>query len=270
MNIWESVVLGIVQGLTEFLPVSSSGHLVIVENVLGLRFNDLTFEVVVHFGTLLSVLFVFWRDILHIVLGFFRGIFSRNVFRSFSYDSDFRLALFIIAGSVPAGLVGVFLNEPIEEIFHNINLVGVTLVITGLILFLTRLVYVGEKRVNFFRAVLIGIAQAIAILPGISRSGITISTGLFSGLSREEAVRFSFLLSLPAIFGANVIELSNVGVLDRGDGGNNIFVFLVGFLVAFVTGYIAIKVLIRMVKSGRFSWFSYYCLALGLLVLLFL
>ena len=267
MNIWDSVILGAVQGLTEFLPISSSGHLVIVEHVLGLKFNDLTFEVVVHFGTFLSILFVFGGDVLHVILGFFRGIFSRNIIRNFSYDSDFRLSVFIIAGSVPAGLVGIFLKEPIEQIFHSINLVGIMLMVTGLILFLTRLVYVREKRISFFRAILIGIAQAFAILPGISRSGITISTGLFSGLSREEAVRFSFLLSLPAIFGANIVELSD---MESSSIQGNFLSFFVGFLVAFVTGYIAIKLLIMMIKSGRFSWFSYYCLILGMLVLLFL
>ncbi|MBO8130212.1 MAG: undecaprenyl-diphosphate phosphatase [Candidatus Marinimicrobia bacterium] len=267
MSIWDSIILGVVQGFTEFLPVSSSGHLVVMEHFLGLKFQSLTFEVIVHFGTFLAVVIAFRKEIISLIIGFFRGLFSKNVISNIKLDSDFRVAVYIIIGTIPAVIVGLFLKDQILAIFHNLNLVGITLIITGVILFITRIIYIGNKRVSLLSSVIVGISQAFAVLPGISRSGVTISTGLFMGLSRTEAVKFSFLLSLPAILGANVLELMQVG---NEESSIPFLFYLVGFVSAFISGFIAIKVLIKMVQTGRFSLFSIYCISLGILILIFL
>jgi undecaprenyl-diphosphatase len=268
MNYFESFILGIVQGLTEFLPISSSGHLVIVQHLFGITADNIAFEIVVHAGTLLSVVAVYYADLWQMIVSFCSGIFRLRKAQPFRNDSYFRLSVFVIVATMPAVIFGLTLDDFFEQIFHNVFLVGITLTITGLILLSTRRVKTEGRQLTLGKSVLIGCAQAVAILPGISRSGSTISGGLWCGLERVDATRFSFLLAVPAIMGALILHLKDVAgaALTSGDAG----FLLIGFLTSFVVGYIAIRFLLKVVQSGKFSWFGYYCLLLGVLVIIFL
>lgn len=268
MEYLESIVLGIVQGITEFLPISSSGHLVIFEHIFGLQSNDIAFEVFVHFGTLLSVVAIYYYDIWMIVKNFFIGITHKNIADTYRNNYYFRLGIFLIIATIPSIIVGITIKSIIESIFHNITMVGVNLLITGFILFLTRFIKSGEKSESLVKALLIGCAQMFAILPGISRSGMTISVGIFSGLPKSEAARFSFLLSVPAIFGATLLELTNI--LKQNAIGVNLLTLLIGLVVSFIVGFFAIRLLINLIQKGKFSWFSPYCFFAGLIVLIFI
>lgn len=268
MNYFESFILGIVQGLTEFLPISSSGHLVIVQHLFGIVTDNIAFEVAVHAGTLLSVVAVYYADLWQMIVSFFSGIFRLHRVQPFRNDAYFRLSVYVIVATIPAVIIGLTLNDFFERIFHSVVLVGFTLTITGLILLSTRRVKTAGRELTFGKSLLIGCAQAVAILPGISRSGSTISGGIWCGLDRVKATRFSFLLSIPAILGAVVLHLKELSELVMV--GSAAGILLVGFLTSFIVGYVAIKFLLKVVQSGKFSWFGYYCLLLGILVILFL
>jgi len=268
MNYFESFILGIVQGLTEFLPISSSGHLVIVKHLFGLATDNIAFEVMVHAGTLLSVLAVYYNDVWRMIVSFCRGIFRLRKAQPFQNDSYFRLSIFVIVATIPAVIFGLTLDDFFEQIFHSVFLVGITLTITGLILLSTRWVKTEGRRLTFGKSLLIGCAQAVAILPGISRSGSTISGGLWCGLDRMEATRFSFLLSVPAILGALVLHLKDL--IGMALNPNMIGILILGFLTSFIVGYIAIRFLLRVVQSDKFSWFGIYCIIVGLTVVFFL
>lgn len=271
MSILQAALLGLVQGLTEFLPISSSGHLVLAEHLLNIQqTNDITFEVFVHFGTLMSIVLVFWKDILAIVqsvLQAFRPVNFRAEF--YRTNEHVRLGLGIMLGSIPAAVIGLKYENQITAAFGDPKLVAVMLVLTGLILFLTRLAHPVEgKSVGLAASFLIGISQAVAITPGISRSGTTISTALYLGISPVHAARFSFLLSLPAVFGATIVKLRHV--VELGTPASGLLPMIVGMGVAFLSGYVAIKYLLRIIERGKFSWFSVYCLVVGILAILFL
>lgn len=267
MQVWEVIVLGIVQGLTEFLPISSSGHLVIMQNLFAIKTDNLVLEVVVHCGTLLSVLVVFGNDILRLIVAFGKGMVAHPR-RAYHSDAYFRLTLYLLLGTIPAVIVGLLWKDQIEAIFHSVKLVGITLIITGLFLALTQYIRLSNRALNWWQSLTIGIAQAIAILPGISRSGATISAGLLLGLDRQEATRFSFLLSVPAILGALVLNLPDLMTQTAVD--MSWISIILGFISAFGVGYLAIRFLLRVVASGRFAYFAPYCLAVGFLILLFL
>lgn len=268
MNFLESVILGIVQGLTEFLPISSSGHLVIFQKLFGIATDNIVFEVFVHFGTLLSIVAIYYPDLWRMIKSFFSGICHKGIGEKFKNDPFFQLAVFVIIGTIPAVLAGLFLKDFIVSIFHNILLVGISLIVTSLILLLTRFVKIEERSLHFGKAVIIGIAQMFAILPGISRSGFTISSGLFMGISRSEAARFSFLLAVPAILGAMVLELGSL--FSQNISGTQWEMLLIGLISSFVFGYAAIRFLLRVLQSGKFSWFAPYCFLAGLIVLIFI
>lgn len=271
MSLLDAVLLGIIQGLTEFLPISSSGHLVLGQELLNIAHqSDIAFEVFVHFGTLLSVVFMFWKDIKLIVISFFGGIIKPSAIKHlYKNDDYFRLAIFIIIGCIPAGLVGVFFEKEIGLLFNDPKFVSVMLLITGLILFLTKFSNPKEgSSVSFASAIVIGIAQAIAILPGISRSGITISSAIYLGVSRENAAKFSFLLALPVIFGATILKANEV--LQSPISNQELLVYFVGTVVAAISGYASIRVVLGLLKKKRFSWFSYYCFIVGILGILFI
>jgi len=253
------VILGIVQGLTEFLPVSSSGHLVLGEHILQLDPPGVLLETVLHLGTLFSVLFVFRRDVLNLVRSVFKGGEDRN--------EAFRLLL----ATLPIVLVGFFLQSRIEGVFSSILLVAVCLCVNGGILFLADWANRRADRVSVppGTALLIGLAQAASLLPGISRSGVTISTALFLGTRGKEAARFSFLLAIPAIFGAGLFQFYKAHRVVtpwqaewRG--------LLVGGLVAAIVGAFAIKGLLAVIARGRLKTFAGYCLALGVAVLIYI
>jgi len=268
MTILQALVLGIVQGLTEFLPVSSSGHLVLAQSLLDVQSaNDLTFDVFVHFGTLISVVFYFWKDIVEILKSIMRSFATRNFRESYANVEHFRLGIAIIVGTIPAGIVGLLFRDQITDTFTEPKLVGVNLVLTGLILFLTRLSRGSQnKQVGILSGIVIGIAQAVSILPGISRSGSTISTGLYLRLSHVRAAQFSFLLSIPAIAGASLLETRTLlqGGVDMGMG-----VIAVGTVVAALSGYLSIKAMLKILEKRKISWFAFYCLLVGVLGIIF-
>jgi undecaprenyl-diphosphatase len=272
----ESAALGILQGLTEFLPISSSGHLVLGENLLRVKFDDIAFEVFLHFGTCLSVVIVFRRTI----WGMIKAVASkgRALCRGGSrvswlpYDQgrlneDWRLFWLILAGSVPAGILGILFKESLEKSFSSPLFASIMLLITGSVLLLTKLFKEAEGKIKFPDAFLIGVAQAIAMLPGISRSGLTISTGIFRGIKREKTAEFSFLLSLPAILGASALKLNDV--LNNSNPSSDLRVYLIGMIFAFVFGWLAIRFLLKVIRKGKFEFFGYYCFLVGSLSLIF-
>lgn len=271
MSFLDALLLGILQGLTEFLPISSSGHLVLAKELLNV--NDTTniqFEVFVHFGTFVSVVIIFWKDIKLIFNALFEAIknpFKINVL--YKGNENFRMIVFIFIGTIPAGLVGVVYDKQIGVLFNDAKFASVMLLITGSILYLTRFANPSEdKKVGLLSSIFIGISQALAILPGISRSGMTISTGIFLGVSRENAAKFSFLLSLPVILGATILK--SVEVISSDASSIQYMIYLIGTISAGVSGYIAIKIVLNVLKKKKFSWFSVYCFIVGILGILFI
>lgn len=255
MTVLQAIILGIVQGLTEFLPVSSSGHLVIFQHIFNIQEAPLTFDVLVHMGTLVAVFIAFWEDILMILK------------RPFS-----KLTYLIVVGCIPAALLGYFLQPVFEQAFESLLVVGVGLFFTGFILKISENLSrksIGlkeEYETSYWNALFVGLLQGLAIIPGISRSGSTIAGGLLAGMDRNFAARFSFLLSIPVILGAGIIKIKDLFVI--GVASENIISYIVGPLAAAVFGYMAIKLVLRMVKQGRLAVFSYYCWTVGSLTLL--
>ncbi len=270
MTIVQAVLLGILQGITEFLPVSSSGHLVLAQELLNISHEgDISFEVFVHFGTLFSVLVTFRREILEI-LSAFVALFKRPRDFPVLYRSNehLRLGIFIVIGCFPAGIIGLMYEHQVENLFADPKLVAVMLMITGFVIFLTR--FVDPKKdaqVGLISSIIIGCAQAVAIIPGISRSGSTISAGLFSGVSRENSANFSFLMSIPVILGATLLKMREL--FSSPPPASKLLTLLAGTCVAAISGYFAIQVLLDILRKRKFSWFSYYCFAVGILGILF-
>ncbi|MEE9406394.1 MAG: undecaprenyl-diphosphate phosphatase [Candidatus Aenigmarchaeota archaeon] len=249
----EAFILAIVQGITEWLPVSSSGHLVILQQVFGMS-ADISFDLMLHFATLIVVLLVFWRDIVDVL----------KAFITVDIDSpDWRFAFFIIAGMIPTGLIGYYFEAFFTSAFSSLTLVGSALLITGLLLFLTKYPPKARK-LDFKRAILIGIFQGIAITPGISRSGATISAAISTGVDRKKAVRFSFLLFIPAMVGAMLFKLSDIAAIGLSDTGP----VMLGMITAIIVGFFSLKLLIRLIISKKFHWFALYCWILGIALLL--
>jgi undecaprenyl-diphosphatase len=268
MAVLKAVVLGIIQGLTEFLPVSSSGHLVLFERLLGFDLPGVTFEIFVHLGTLLAVLMVYSRDVLDLVGGFFshggRVLAGRMSPRDFWGNAQARVASLILVGSIPAGLVGVLLDDYIEQLFGSLTYVGLFWLVTSLLLWvLGRLPEGGSPRATLGvgGALLIGVFQSAAIAPGISRSGATIVGGVLAGLNREEAANFSFLLSLPAIAGAAALDV--VGLELTASVSLPWNALAAGSVAAALSGYLAITWLLALLRRGKLSHFAYYTLFLG-------
>jgi len=246
--------------MAEFLPISSSGHLVFFQSLLGLKEPQLFFDVMLHLGTLLAVVVFFWKDIAKMVHG------SMSALRGEEKDrQQGKLLFLILLATVPTGLMGIIFRDWFESFFSEPKVVGVMLLVTGCVLWVTRYVRGQNKEVDGMRwkdALLIGIAQGVAIMPGISRSGATISTGFYCGLERSLAGRFSFLLSIPAILGATVLEFSKI------ETTGTIWVTLVGTAVAFCVGLLSLKLLMGIIRAGRLFNFSYYCWGVGLLMIL--
>ncbi len=270
MNLTEAVLLGVVQGLTEFLPVSSSGHLVLFQNLLGLTQPLLAFDISVHVGTLFAVVIYFFKDIVAILKALVKWLRVLPDIKAASEllakDREIRIALLIVAGSIPTAILGLVFKEIAETLFSSVTIVGVTLMITGVVLWGTRRLGAGGHGVRRFtikNSVAIGIVQGLAIIPGISRSGATIAAGLYLGLDRETAARFSFLLSIPAVAGA--------GLLGAGDlvGHSNLplTITAAGTLASCLVGYASLRFLVWMVGRGRLHYFAPYCMVLGLAAL---
>ncbi len=253
MGILEAIILGIVQGLTEFLPVSSSGHIEIAKALLGTSTQEqnLLMTIVLHAATALSTIFIFRKDIQIII----RGLFQ------FRWNKEFQFSLKIILSMVPATIVGLLFENEIELLFSGqILLVGCMLLVTGLLLFLANKAKNTNQNVNFFHALIIGVSQAIAILPGISRSGATISTSVLLGIDREKAARFSFLMVVPLILGKMGKDIISGDILIESA---TLIPLLTGFTAAFITGLFACTWMIQLVKKSKLKYFSFYCLLVG-------
>ena len=255
MSSLEAIILGLVQGLTEFLPVSSSGHLAIGKALFGIETADLSFEVAVHAATVLATIVVFWKDIWKLLCGLFK----------WKLNSETRYILLILLSMIPVFIVGMFFKDSVEELFGNgLLVVGCALLVTALLLFLSETLTSrrgGEGgKVTWKSALWMGLAQAVAVIPGLSRSGSTIAAGLLSGVSKQEVTRFSFLMVLIPILGEAFLDVvggdfaaSTVGTLP----------LILGFLAAFVSGLFACKFMIAMVRKARLKWFALYCVLVG-------
>ena len=258
MNWLEALILGIVQGLTEFLPVSSSGHLELGKALLNVEAaDDITFTVVVHGATVLSTIVVFFREVWNILKGSFQ----------FRWNDETRYVVKILISMIPVLFVGVFLDDYVESFFTGrIVFVGLMLLLTALFLALAHFLgsRIKEGSIGYGSAFLMGIAQAFATLPGISRSGATIATGLLLGKNKKEVAQFSFLMVLVPIIGANLLKLNEI---DTGAvaGSTGTIPLLTGFLAAFITGWLACSWMVNIVKKGKLIWFAVYCLVIGLL-----
>lgn len=271
MNLLQSLFLGFIQGVAEFLPISSSGHLAIFQNLFhmnGLGEVDLFFDVLLHFGTLFSVFLVYWKDIKGIVLEFFSMLHLRRSSSEQGQDVDSRRMIwFIIVGTLPL-LVALVFKDAVESLYNNMFFIAFALVLTGTILFLSDRFGKGKKQIKnatIIDALLVGVGQMFAVVPGLSRSGTTISAGLARGFERSFAVKFSFLLSIPAILGANL--LSVLDVISVGVDLKMLPCYLAGMVTAAVCGYFSIRLLNKITSSNRFGAFSYYCWGAGIITL---
>ncbi|MDF1559728.1 MAG: undecaprenyl-diphosphate phosphatase [Bacteroidales bacterium] len=257
MNWYEALIFGLVQGLTEFLPVSSDGHLEIVKYVFGGIEESFLFSVVVHGATVLSIIAVFWKEIIKLLKGVFR----------FTMNEEMVYALKILVSMIPVAIVGFTLRDEVETLFiADMDITGSFLLVTALFLALGHFVRKREKPITYGGAFVMGIAQALAVLPGWSRSGSTIATGLMLGNSKNELARFSFLMVIVPIIGANFVQ-----VITTESAAVDVVLFplIISFIAAFVSGYIACRWMINIVRKGKLGWFALYCLAVGLSLIIF-
>lgn len=262
MNCLEAFVLGILQGLTEYLPVSSSGHLAIGAHLFGIDGADnLTFTILVHVATVLSTLVILWKEIDWILKGLFK----------FKMNDETKYTINIVVSMIPVGIVGVFFKDEVEEIFGSgLLVVGIMLLVTALLLTFS---YYAKPRqrenISPWHAFLIGVAQAVAVLPGLSRSGSTIATGLLLGNKKEKMAQFSFLMVIPPILGEALLDVMKGLKGEEAFGGIDTLPLVVGFLAAFVSGCVACKWMINMVKKGKLVYFAIYCAIAGVLTIIF-
>lgn len=283
MSLLQAILLGLVQGLTEFLPVSSSGHLAIFQYIFGINTDTgMLFEVMLHLGTLIAVCAVFFKDIKHLVV---EGIailkdFIENVKIRFGRSNGKKrrivtnayrkFVLLILITTIPTGILGIVLNSFMDKATSSLWIPGMCLVINAIILLVVESLPGGKKKVkkaSYKDASLIGVAQGLAVLPGISRSGSTISACLALGFDRSFAVKYSFIASLPAIIGANLLELRHLG--EAISGGVNFLYYIIGMVVAGISGYVCIRIMMYVVSEKKFSYFAYYCAIVGVISLIF-
>lgn len=269
MSWLQAVVLGIVQGLTEFLPVSSSGHLTILSHFFGLEGeSNLTMIVILHVATVLSTLVVLWKEIVWI----FKDLFARQSWKSYSgLNEGTRYAINILISMIPVGIVGVFFKDAVEEIFGSgLLIVGIMLLVTATLLAFSYFAKPRQKEeISPLNAFIIGLGQAVAVLPGLSRSGTTIATGLLLGNKKEKMAQFSFLMVIPPVLGEallDIIDIAGQGFSIAMSGLSPV-ALVAGFIAAFVTGCAACKWMINIVKRGKLIWFAVYCLIVGVLAI---
>ncbi|MCI2082731.1 MAG: undecaprenyl-diphosphate phosphatase [Bacteroidales bacterium] len=259
MNWFEAVILGIVQGLTEFLPVSSSGHLAIGQALFGVKEGNLSFDIIVHAATVLSTIVVFWKPICKLVSGLFK----------FKYNDETKYVCMILVSLIPVLIVGLFFKDKVEALFGSgLIVVGVALFVTAALLFLSE--RISDKKegheMDYKSAAWMGVAQAIAVIPGLSRSGATISAGLACGVKKEKVTQFSFLMVLIPVLGEMFLELLHGGFTAQAAQIGSLPLAL-GFLSAFVSGLFACKVMITVVRKAKLDWFAAYCVLAGIAAL---
>ncbi|MBX4205686.1 undecaprenyl-diphosphate phosphatase [Candidatus Microgenomates bacterium] len=248
VNIISSIILGIIQGITEFLPVSSSGHLVIAQTLIpGFRQPGVLFDVVLHLGTTLAVIIFYYKRIIEIL------------------KSNWNYIWLLVIGTIPAGLAGVLFSKQLEAMFSDVKAIAIQFLITGVICILIDRYNGIKDKITTKNSFLIGVAQAIAIIPAISRSGLTIFTGSVLGIDKKKVAEFSFLMSIPAILGANALEFVKHGVNMEGEIAN----YIVGFIAAFIFGYLSIKVVLSTLHEKQFKYFGVYCLILAIVTFIF-
>jgi undecaprenyl-diphosphatase len=271
LTLVQAIILGIFQGIAEFLPISSSGHLVLLQHFFGIKEGNLFFTEMLHFGTLISILIVYFNDILKIIVEFFKMLGSGIKNKKFRITNGYqKLGLLIIIGSIPTAIIGLLFEDFFENLYSSSLLpIGIAFLVTGILLWVANSKSYKNKNVKnmtFLDSIIIGTFQGIAIIPGISRSGSTIVAGLFRGLNRSLATEFSFLLASPAIFGAGLL-----GIIDVVKTGSEIAFttpLLVGVLLSAVVGIFAIKFLIRMLKRDKLHYFSYYLWIVGTITII--
>jgi undecaprenyl-diphosphatase len=253
MNLLEAIILGLIQGLTEFLPVSSSGHLELGKYLFGINNEaNFYFSIAVHGATVLSTVFVLWKEISDL----FKGLFA------FKLNEETRYIIKLIISMIPVGLTGIFMQTVAEKFFAgNMISLGIQFLITAMFLVLAMVIKPKERTMTYLDSFIIGSAQALAVLPAISRSGATIATGMMLGNKKSEIAKFSFLMVLVPVIGANILEITSG---DFTKEGTSFIVIAVGFLVAFISGYLACKWMINIVKKGNLKWFAVYCIIVGI------
>lgn len=286
MDLIQSIILGIVQGICEFLPVSSDGHLALMQYILHIKTdNNILFDVLLHFGTLIAVLVAFYKDIWELIVNGFGiiGDFVLNVFRFVKnlmskdkvpykkiVSTPYRkLVMLIIVATIPTGIIGVVFNDAVEIAGRSLLVPGLGLVLTGLLLMIADRVKPGKKlemEATYKEAGIIGTAQGLAILPGLSRSGSTITTMLVAGYDRTFAVKYSFIMSVPAVLGAVVFKVKDVAWSTIAQ--NELMNYLVGTIVAAFVGYISIKTMLVIVRGKKFKYFAYYCISVGIIAVI--
>lgn len=282
MSLAEAIALGIIQGITEFLPVSSSGHLVIFKNIFGMKTDmDNVYDIMLHFGTLVAVFIVYWKDISKLIVNGVcmvggwccnAGLFLANLFRKDKLEyrkvinsSYRRFVMMIIISTIPTGIIGLVLEKIVGDASEHLLLPGICLLITAALLAGTDRITHDDKgvdRATYKDSLIVGIVQGIATLPGISRSGSTIVAGVGCGFSRAFAVEYSFIMSIPAILGAVVLDIPKIGTLS-----SPISYYIIGTVVAAVVGFMSIKFMLRVVKGKKFKYFSIYCVCAGILAI---
>lgn len=253
LSLLQAAILGIVQGITEWLPISSSGHLAIIQNIWGVGV-PVAFDVLLHFGTLIVILAVFWKDIINMLKALVK----------LDFKSEYgKLLLFVIIGSLPTAIIALLFQDIFESFFFNLSAVAIALLITGTLLALSER-WANKRDINVKDSLLIGIAQGLAFIPGLSRSGATISAGLLRGADKVKVARFSFLLAIPAIIGATALKISEFALETT-----LIAPAIVGTAVAILFGYVSLKALLKIIVQKKFHYFSAYCFAIGILLLLY-
>lgn len=268
----KSIILGLIQGLTEFLPISSSGHLVIFKSFLGMDTQGVIWEIALHFSTLLAIFGVFFKDIFIILKGVClscKKLFSgESIINIFKTDPHTRIFLLIIIGTIPTVIIAFSFKNTFESLFNKPSIAGYMLIVTATVLWFTKY-YLrtssNKKNLGIFDALIIGAVQGLAITPGISRSGTTIATATFRRADRETAARFSFLLAIPVILGAMAMMAKDTITLKNEE----ISFLIIGSIVSAISGYISLRILIRLVNNGKLHLFSYYCWPVGLFVILY-
>ncbi len=247
------MLLGLIQGFTEWLPISSSGHLVIAQQLLRITV-PLSFDVALHLGTLLAVIIIFRKDVLKVLASLVKLDFG---------SAEGKTGLYVVVGTIPVAFAGYLFHDLIESMFSNLFVVAIAMIFTGILLFLTKFSR-NKRKLTIMDSVFVGISQALSLVPGVSRSGITISTSLQRGIEKEQAVKFSFLLSIPAVLGASLFELKSVSIAEIG------LPIIAGASIAAIVGFLAIKFLLRVIGTDKYYYFSLYCWAVGLALLAYL